>query len=729
MKLKSFPFHTQADSMDCGPTCLRMIAKYYGRPLSLQSLREKTNIDKQGVNLLGISAAAEEIGFRTMAVKIPVEDSKHGSLLKSPLPCILHWNQNHFVVLYKINRKAVWLADPATGRIKIKREIFEKSWLTDNNKGVALLLETTPQFLNSFEDSKNKVGIRYLFQYLIPYKKFYLQLILGMLLGIAFQLIFPFLTQSVVDYGIQNQDVNFIALILVAQVILYTSQLSVQFIQSWIILHISTRINVSILSDFLYKLMKLPLAFFDSKNVGDLLQRIGDHKRIEALLTSSSLNVIFSFISLLVFGAVLLFYNLQIFIVFTSGAIAYIIWIFLFLKKRKEIDYLAFQELADNQGALIEIIHGMSEIKLQNSEVKRRTNWTNIQARLFSAQMKSLSITQYQDVGGNFIGQIKDISISFLAATAVIEGQITLGMMMAIQYIIGQLNAPLNQLISFVRTAQDAKISLERLSEIHLQKDESDTGIDKVPYIPQGDIELKNVSFRYSKTGEYVLRNLNLSIPRGKTTAIVGESGSGKTTLIKLLLGFYSVAEGRILIGHQDFSHVDQSIWRKNCGAVLQDGYIFSDTIAKNIAESDDGVDRKKLLKSVQTSNIQPFIESLPLQYNTMIGSRGNGLSQGQKQRILMARAVYKDPSILFFDEATNALDANNEMIIMKNLHKFLLGRTVVVVAHRLSTVKHADQIVVLENGEIKERGNHQSLVQKKGKYFQLIKNQLELGN
>ncbi len=729
--IMSFKHYRQLDAMDCGPTCLRMIAKHHGRAFNIQYLRKQSFISRLGVSLLGISEAAEHIGFRTMAIKVPYDfDRVNAGLIEAPLPCILHWRQNHFIVLYKITKKHVWIADPADGKVKLDRATFEQHWATDNGKGVALLLETTPDFYVHEGESVEKTGLGFLFTYLRPYRKLIAQLIIGLLLGSVFQLIFPFLTQSVVDIGIQNQNINFVRLILAGQLMLFLSQTSVSLLQNWILLHISTRINVALISDFLIKLMKLPIGFFDAKMIGDLMQRIGDHQRIEHFLTGSTLRVLFSIVNFFVFGIVLLMYNVPIFAVFLTASILYILWVAFFLKKRREIDYQRFQELSDNQSTVIELIQGMQEIKLQGSERKRRWEWAHIQAKLFRANIRSLAISQYQDAGGGFINQLKDILITFLAASAVINGQMTLGMMLAVQYIVGQLNGPLNQMIEFVRSAQDAKISLERLGEIHNKQDEQKEQTIPAELLPQEDIKIENLSFRYNELSADVLRNVNLTIPRGKITAIVGTSGSGKTTLVKLLLGFYEAQKGRIKIGSIDINNVNKRDWRKKCGAVMQDGYIFSDTISNNIAESDESTpDRTKLLNAVQVANIQEFIETMPLSYNTMIGSQGNGLSQGQKQRLLIARAVYKNPEYLFFDEATNALDAVNERKIVENLNNFFEDRTVIIVAHRLSTVKHADQIIVLEQGEAIEIGTHQELVDKKGAYYHLVKNQLELGS
>lgn len=728
---RRFPFYRQLDQMDCGPTCLRMIAGYYGKDYSLPYLRSQSYYSKEGVSLQGISEAADAIGLSSLAVKIPIHKTHQDEpdIYDAPLPFIAHWNQNHFVVVYKISKNHVWIADPKSGKHKLTLSVFKKSWVSDGDKGIALLLETTPRFYELEGQQTDRTGFRFLFAYLRPYRGLIAQLILGLVLGSVFQLIFPFLTQSIVDVGIENQNIGFIWIILIAQLMLFIGQTSVSLLQSWILLHISTRINVSLISDFLSKLMKLPIAFFDTKMIGDLLQRVGDHRRIESFLTNSSLRVIFSMVNFLVFGIVLLIYNTTIFLTFLFASVLYVVWILIFLKKRKEVDYQLFNEMSENQNTLIELIHGMQEIKLQNSEHKRRQLWTNVQARLFHANIHSLAITQYQDTGANSINQLKDIIISFIAATAVINGEMTLGMMLAVQYIVGQLNAPLQQMIGFIRAAQDAKISLERLGEIHNQEEEENNQ-NLLDFIPEGkDIVIENLCYTYNKLDPDVLSNITLTIPHGKVTAIVGTSGSGKTTLVKLLLGFYNPRKGSIKLEGIPLNHISKTLWRRKCGAVMQEGYIFSDTIANNIGESDYEVDRKKLLQAVKTANIQAFVEGLPLSYNTIIGPRGNGVSQGQKQRLLIARAVYKDPELLFLDEATNALDAKNERIIVENLDQFLKNKTVVVVAHRLSTVKNADQIVVLEKGKVVEIGTHQELVNKQGMYYKLVKDQLELGS
>ncbi len=732
----TFPHTHQLDAKDCGPACLRMMAKHHGKAYSLLKLREQSHITREGVSMLGISDAAESIGFRTMGVSIPFDKLSK----EVPLPCIVHWKQRHFVVVYDIKGKTdnetIKVADPAHGLLKYTKQEFVKAWLSkkksEEDQGICLLLEPTPDFYVQEDDKPNKKSFRFLFSYLRPHRKFIIQLILGMILGSLLQLIFPFLTQSVVDIGINNRDIGFITLVLIAQLVLFISQTTVEFIRSWILLHISTCINISLISDFLIKLMKLPIGFFDSKMIGDLMQRIGDHTRIENFLTASSLQVLFSMVNLIIFAIVLGIYSLKILAIFIIGSILYIAWVLIFMKRRRELDFKRFAQMSDNQSNLIQLITGMQEIKLNNCEKQKRWEWEKIQARLFRVNIKGLALNQYQQAGGAFFNQSKNILITFIAAESVVTGNMTLGMMMAVQYIIGQLNAPIEQMIGFVRSAQDAKISLERLGEIHLKEDEepqSDEGqrMNRQPKLKQ--ISISKLSFQYDgPRSPFVLKDLDLITPENKITAIVGTSGSGKTTLIKLMLGFYQSAEGEIRIGEFKLDNISTQIWRANIGAVMQDGFLFSDTIANNIAISDETVNREKLLNAVRVANIQEYIEGLPLGFNTKIGQEGTGLSQGQKQRILIARAVYKNPQFIFFDEATNALDANNEKIIMENLDDFFKGRTVVVVAHRLSTVKNANQIVVLEQGKIIEKGNHEELTMKKGKYYELVKNQLELG-
>ncbi|MFT4071706.1 MAG: peptidase domain-containing ABC transporter [Dysgonamonadaceae bacterium] len=734
--MKNLSLIKQLDAMDCGPACLCMIAKYYGKQLSLDSLRKSSFIGREGVSLLGISKAAEKVGFRTMGGRITFDRLCD----KLPLPCIVHWNQEHFIVLYDIkkNRKGspvAFIADPGKGFLTYSEEEFCSHWISTQTggveKGVVLLLEPTSIFYEHQEEHKiSKNRLQFLVSYLAKYKHFFGQLILGLLLGSILQLILPFLTQSIVDRGINGKNISFVWLILVAQLMLIFSRTAIDFIRRRILLHISARINISLISDFFIKLMKLPMQFFDTKLTGDLLQRIEDHRRIETFLTAQSLNLLFSIFSFFVFGFVLLYYNTAIFLVFFTGSVAYGIWIQLFLKKRRVLDYKYFEQQSINRNVVYQLINGMQEIKLQGCEQRKRWEWEDTQADLFDVNLSSLSLQQNQEAGSILINELKNMLITVLAASAVIHGQLTLGMMLAIQYIIGQLNSPVEQLMNFAYQWQDVSISLDRMNEIHCQKNEEDDSrsIHSLPLVH--GINIRSLCFKYDGARpSYILENINLKIPQGKVTAIVGASGSGKTTLVKLLLGFYSPDQGDIRFGNMDLAETNLEWWRRNCGAVMQDGYLFSDTIARNIAISEDEIDTKRLHYAAEVANISEYIERLPLKYNTLIGQDGQGVSQGQRQRILIARIVYKNPKFVFFDEATNALDANNEKAIVENLENFYKGKTVVIVAHRLSTVKNADQIVVLDSGKIVEVGEHSELVQQRGKYFELVKNQLELGN
>lgn len=726
---KKFYHYKQTESKDCGPTCIKIIAKYYGKVINTQQLRTLSETTREGSSLMGLSDAVESLGLKSLGVKLTYE-----KLLEAPLPCIVHWNKNHFVVVYKIKKDTIYISDPAHGLITYTKDEFITRWIGNNatdktEEGIVLMVEPTPLFYQSEFDKDEPFGFKFIFKYLFKYKRLIVQLIIGLLAGSLLQLILPFLTQSIVDVGIKNQDLNFVYLVLFAQLFLFVGKASLEIIRSWILLHLSTRINISLISDFFIKLMKLPISFFDVRMTGDLLQRINDHKRIERILTTSSLTILFSFFNLIVFSFVLGYYSLQILGVFAIGSVLYFGWVLFFFKKRKELDYKRFSQVSQEQSKVIELINGMQEIKLHNAERRMRWNWEYVQARLFKIATKSLALEQTQSVGSNFINELKNMFITILSAKLVIDGEITLGMMMAISYIVGQLNGPITQLINFMREVQDAKISLDRLGEIHNKEDEEKPGDEKITTIPENAaINLNNISFRYVGGLEPVLKNLTLEIPANKTTAIVGVSGSGKTTLMKLLLGFYQVDKGEIMINNFNLKNISPREWRRNCGVVMQEGYIFNDTIAKNIAVGEDYVDTEKLAHAIDVANISDYIDGLPLGYNTKIGSEGSGLSTGQKQRLLIARSVYKNPKYLFFDEATSALDANNEKVIMEKLNTFFADKTAVVIAHRLSTVKNAHQIVVLDNGKIIEKGNHKELIKLKGNYYHLVKNQLNLG-
>ena len=727
--MKRFFFYRQHDSMDCGPTCLRMIARYYGKNYSLQALRNRCHITREGVSMLGISDAAESIGFRTIGVKLTWKQFRE----ELPLPCIVHWNQKHFVVVYAIDKKGqVTVADPAFGLLKYTVEDFQRCWLQSENKkyGLALILEPTPSFYREEGETEHKYGFLHIFQYLLPYRSYLVQMLLAMLTASIISLLLPFITQSVVDTGISTGSISFVIMLLIAQLMLIIGGMANNLIRSWLMLHTTSRISISLISDFLCKLMKLPIAFFDSKMVGDIMQRIGDYNRIQSFLTGSLLSIVIAAVSLLVYSVIMAGYNVLIFIIFFVGSAFYIGWVLLFMKRRKKLDYMRFQQASANQSNIVQMISGMQDIKLNNCERQKRWDWENIQAKLFKVSIKNLSLGQIQEVGSTFIDQTKNILISFIAAKMVINGNMTMGMMMALQYIMGQINAPISQFIGFAQSAQDASISLDRLGEIHEMKDEEPDEEPRIQEIPSdANIVFQDVEFQYDGPhSNKVLNGVSLVIPSGKVTAIVGASGSGKTTILKMMLGFYTPTSGCVILGNTPLKNYSDSRWRRECGSIMQEGYIFSDSIAGNIAISDEHPDMERVRYAAGISNIREWIESLPLGYNTMIGANGQGLSTGQKQRVLIARAVYKNTRYLFFDEATNSLDANNERRIMENLDRLFHGKTVVIVAHRLSTVRNADNIVVLEHGRIVEQGTHTQLTVKKGKYYELVKNQLELG-
>lgn len=728
-----FVKYIQHDSMDCGPTCLKMVAKFYGKNYSLQNLRDRCHITREGVSLLGISDAAESIGFRTTGVKVTWRQMVE----EMPLPCIVHWNQRHFVVVYDVVKKhgvyKVMVADPASGLLEYTEEDFRGLWLESERKteGIALILEPTPKFYEEEgDDERRHYGFGYVLKYLRPYRTYIIQILLAMLTASVISLLMPFITQSVVDKGIGTGSLSLIVVLLIAQLTLTLGGLANNLIRSWLMLHTTSRVSISLISDFLCKLMRLPIAFFDSKMVGDIMQRIGDYNRIQTFLTGSLLSMVIAVVSFVVYGLIMAGYNATIFIVFLIGASLYVFWVLLFMKRRRKLDYMRFQQASANQSNIVQLIGGMQEIKLNNCEKQKRWEWESIQAKLFKVGVKSLTLGQVQEIGSTFIDQTKNILMSFIAAKSVIDGGMTLGMMMALQYIMGQINAPISQFISFVQSAQDASISLDRLGEIHEMKDEEPAEEERIKDIPSdADIVFRDVVFQYDGPhSPKVLDEVSLTIPSGKVTAIVGASGSGKTTMLKMMLGFYPPVSGEVLLGNVSLKNYSESRWRARCGTVMQEGYIFSDTIAANIAVSEEYPVMERVRWAAGVSNIKYWIEGLPLGYGTKIGADGHGLSSGQKQRILIARAAYKDSRYLFFDEATNSLDANNERTIMENLERLFSEKTVVVVAHRLSTVKNADNIIVLDKGRIAEQGTHSQLTALRGKYYELVKNQLELG-
>ena len=735
--MRKFPLYRQHDSMQCGITCLRMICAYWGKEYPAEYLDRLCGASREGVSLLGISETAAELGLKSVCARLTT-----GQLAEVELPAILHWNQNHFVVLYKISRKrggktVYHVADPGKGLRQYDGPSFEAGWIETRSrgedKGIAMLAQPTPAFFSKRVPGKTeRRSFTFLLGYLKRYRYYFGQVFLGLAVGSLLQLLFPFLTQAIVDLGIDHEDLGLIWLILLGQLALVTSQTALDFIQRWILLHVSMRVNISLVSDFFIKLLRLPMGFFDTRLMGDLMQRMGDHKRVEQYLTNEALTVLFSLLTFLVFGGVLLVYDPLIFAVFVAGSLLYGLWIAFFLGKRKRIDYELFEKEAENNNKTYRFITTMQEIKLQDCEQRRRWEWEDVQAGLFRVQAKSLKLRQAQEAGGILITQVKNILVTVLAATAVINGQMTLGMMLAVQYIIGQLNRPVEQLMRFIYASQDVKISLDRINEIHGQMEEED-GSESLKAYPDGepgDLSLRRADFSYDPHApRKTIDGVSLTIPRGKVTAIVGTSGSGKTTLVKLLLGFYPLLSGEIRVGRTPLGQLNKKWWRRQCGVVMQDGVIFSESIARNIAVDDGPIDTARLARAVEIANIKEFIQSLPLRYDTVIGPDGIGLSQGQKQRVLIARAVYKDPDYIFLDEATNALDANNEQAIVRNLDTFYKGKTVVIVAHRLSTVRHADQIIVIERGKIIETGDHQSLIDRRGAYYRLVSNQLELGN
>jgi len=732
--LQRFPSFLQSDSSDCGPTCLKMIATHYRLPFNIHELREDSGRRKDGVNLLGIRNAAARIGLNAIGARVTLDNIARDI----QLPCIGYWNQNHFIVIYRITGKHVYVADPAQGKVKYTLTDFKKKWATKNAQGqedgVVLLLEPIAGFVASEEampDTYRSGGFEPLFRYLKNYKKEIRQVFVGILLIGFLQLTLPFLTQAIVDVGIAQKNIHFIYLILFAQIMLFTGKTVVEFIRGWLLLHINTKVFISLLGDFLHKLMRLPVRFFESKITGDILQRLADHQRIEVFLTESLVNFLFSAVTIVIFSIVLAIYNHTIFFIFFGSSLLYALWVTLFLSKRKVLDYKRFEASSRNQSAILQIVNGMQDIKLNNAEFKKRGDWEKVQAVLFHCNNRSLAISQLQQAGTYFISEGKNLFISFLAAKFVIEGTLSLGEMLAIQYIIGQLSVPVEHLMQFIKTAQDALLSLNRLSEIHEEADEERPQDNlQTGFVINDSIFLDHITFSYPGAGsQEVLSDINLVIPKGKTTAIVGMSGSGKTTLLKLLMKFYDPDKGAIRLQNTDIKHLSHSAWRTQCGVVMQDGFIFSDSILNNIAVHPEDIDQEKLHHAIQMANLSDFIAQLPLGLNTKIGPDGNGISQGQRQRILIARSIYKDPNLILFDEATNALDANNERIILEGLGDFFKGRTVVVVAHRLSTVRNADQIVVMDKGKLIETGTHDTLIAERGAYFHLVKNQLELGN
>lgn len=721
---RNFPVLRQRDAMDCGPTCLAMIAQSKGAFFRLDDLREWAGINRQGVSLHGLTVAAERMGFTTLPVLLDFETLRQ----QAPLPVVLHWQQRHFVVLFRLSRRHAWIADPASGVLRLTIQELCDGWLDGAEEAAALLLEVTPAFPTQ-DHQVQRTGFGFLAGYLKPYHRLFVQLFLGLLVGSMLQLSFPFLTQALVDIGVGLQQYAFIHVLLAAQLMLLLSRATVDFIRSWIVLFIGSRINVRLIADFLMQLMRLPIAYFDTKQTGDLMQRISDHYRIERFLTTSVLQIALAILNLLIFGVVLALYDTTIFAVFLGGTLLYMGWISLFLSRRKRLDLARFESQRANQDALLQLFLGMQDVKLHNAERHMRWGWERIQARVYHVNASGLRLDQWQRGGAILIHESKNVLITFIAAQAVLDGGISLGMMLSVQYILGQLNSPIDQIIAFANAAQDAKLSLERLAEIHGRPLEEPDPVQKVQQLPDSlGIDFQDVEFSYPGSLSPVLQGIGLKIPAGKVTAIVGASGSGKTTLLKLILKFYQPQKGQIRVGAFPLERIGHEAWRDHVGTVLQEAFIFDANIEENIAVGQARVDAARIAQALEIANLQGFIDELPLGLKTKIGAQGVGLSQGQKQRILIARAVYHQPRLILFDEATNALDASNERKILSRLDEWFKGKTVVVVAHRLSTVRFADQIIVLDKGAIVEVGNHETLTQARGSYYELVKNQLELG-
>ena len=729
-----FPLYIQHDAMQCGIACLQMVCEYHGRKVSASEVEELCPSTAEGVSMLGMGRAAEALGLHTVSGRLSVD-----MLAKAPLPCILHWRQRHFVVLHRIKgrgrRLRYCVADPAKGLVEYTREELEEGWLSSRSdgedKGIAMLLEPTPGFVHKGHDGREggeTRSMRFLFGYVRRYRRPFLHVLAGLAIGSIIQLLLPLLTQAVVDRGIADRDIGFVWLVLAGQLMLTFSATALDFVRRWLLLHISVRINLSILSDFFTRLFGLPMAFFDTKHTGDILQRMADHDRVEQFLTGRVLSILFSAVTLLVFGCMLLSYDAVVFMVFAVFSVAYGLWITAFLRRRRVLDYERFDREAECQDKTWQMVTAMQEIKLQDCRRRRRHEWEEAQAALFGVRMKGLKLQQGEEAGGVLINSVKNILITVIAAMAVIDGRMTLGQMLAVQYIIGQLAVPVENMLGFVYSLQDVRLSLERINEIHRATPEGHDGALTAFASADRAIRVQGVTFRYDRNALHpTLHGISLDIEQGKTTAIVGASGSGKTTLLKLLLAYYPIECGQITVGGRPLADFDPQWWRSRLGVVMQDGVIFSESVARNIAVDDGEIDRDRLLAAARMARVDEFVEALPLGYDTRIGRNGMGLSAGQRQRILIARAVYKDPEYVFMDEATNSLDANNERAIVESLGEFLRGRTVLIIAHRLSTVRNADRIAVMDRGRIVECGTHEELAALRGAYYKLVKNQLEL--
>ena len=725
MLFKSFPFEYQLDSMDCGPACLKIIAKHFGKYYSLQHLRDLCGITREGVSLLDLSYGAEKTGLHTLAVKTDIKNL----VSKVPLPCIIHWKNSHFIVVYKTTRLKILVSDPAKGLVSFSHEEFRKGWYKKGDEtGALLAVEPMADFmqLDHEEKTERKRTFENVLGYFKPYKKGFSTIFIVMIIATALQGLLPFISKAVIDVGIQTRDLNFINLVLIANIVIILTVAVSSAIRDWLLLHITARVNISLISDYLIKLMQLPVTFFENKMIGDILQRAQDHERIRSFIMNNSLNLVFSSLTFITFGVVLLIFNTVIFYFFLAGSILYIGWVMAFLKIRKKLDWEYFSLISQNQSYWVETIGAIQDIKVNNYEKQKRWKWEDIQVKLYKVNLKVMNVTNAQNLGAQFIQSLKNLAITFFCAKAVITGEITFGVMISTQFIIGMLNGPLTQFIGFIISAQYAKISFLRINEIHQLKNEEDiAATNKLNITDSRNLVVRNLSFQYTQNSPFVLKQITLVIPEGKTTAIVGGSGSGKSTLLKLLLRLYQPSFGDILIGNMNISNLSLREWRNNCGIVLQEGKIFNDTILTNITLGDEEIDYTRLKEAVRIAHIAGEVEQMPQGYHTKIGEVGRGLSGGQKQRILLARALYKNPAFLLLDEATNSLDAINEYKIVKALTEAFEKRTVVVVAHRLSTIMNADQIIVLRDGFIAELGTHQELMKKQKHYYDLVNKQM----
>ncbi len=723
-----FPFTRQFDQMDCGPACIRMVAAAHGRHYPLSYLRSLSHLTREGVSVAGIRDALAQIGMESLSFEMTLEQLRE----KCPLPAILHWEQNHFVVLYEAKRSrwsGRWhysVANPAYGKHTFSEESFSRFWL-NGEKGVVVAISPTEDFYSRKDVKEKHSLVRFARRYVWPYKWEMSQSALGMLFGLFLSLVTPFLTQAMVDDGIGLRDMSLIVSIMLAQLFIFFGTFSMGLISSWVSLYMSTRINISVLSDYLTKLLRLPMTFFETKSVGDYQQRLGDHGRLQSFVTYNTLSTLFALVSVPFYLAIIAWYSpviLAAYLLLTAASTGWMMW---FFRRRKALDYEQFRISSENQNRQYELLQGITDIKLNAYDDYKMEEWRSLQERQYGMSQKVLRLEQVQSTGFMLIGQLRNIFITCWIAAEVVSGELTLGMMMSISAIIGQVNGPLSQLIGFLQQLQNARISLERSEEVHLCQNEDTPQQAELPADRPLDIHVSDLSFSYTgRIGTEVLSHIDLHIPAGSMTAIVGESGSGKTTLMKLLLKFYAPTSGEICLGDRPLSHYTAKSVRQAAGIVMQDNFLFSDTVARNIMLG-EAPDEKRLAEAVHVACLDDYVARQPLGLLTKVGSEGIGVSGGEKQRIMLARAAYKHPCYLLLDEATSSLDAENERRITEHIAQRFAGCTRIVIAHRLSTVRHADQIIVLRHGRVVEAGTHDALVKQRGYYYDLIHNQLEL--